>query len=661
MTALGDLRIKYKALILVAATVVTAVAMFGVSYTGLSSIKDLLDGMVLSTNVERYAFSTILEEKNYLLNANGSTSNEKLAAAAFANAERDVRVIIDTLDKIDAQTDSASLRQRSKEAREGTNTYADLYRRGVAALVSLAQLTKSLELDGETATGQAAAYAKATTDAGKKATALDILNYTYLIRANEKRYMLNQKPEIFEEMKTHFALMMGLLAKLESSVADDKESSQVVTFKKAALDYEKSAHTWVEKNNVLFHEILPQMKELGDKVIKLAFNAAQEAGEQVSAARQSIILWLMGIGAGIAVFGVLLGMFVANAIARPVVGLTGVMAKLVQGDLAVDVPSVDQKDEIGMMARSVQGFKDGMILADQRAREQEAERRIKEERAVKLESLVRNFEGTAAAMMGKLSSGSSELETTAKEMTGTVAETDQQASAVAGAAEEASSGVQTVASAAEELAASISEISRQVQHSAKVTSKVVTDAERTDVIVRALSDAGDRIGHVVGLIANIAGQTNLLALNATIEAARAGDAGKGFAVVASEVKGLATQTARATEDISQQVSQIQSATKEAVAAIHAISMSVAEVNSIAATIAAAVEEQGAATSEIARNVQQTSHAAQGVTENIKGVSRSSSEAGAAANQVLSAAGEMSRQAERLAFEVNSFLTDVRAA
>jgi methyl-accepting chemotaxis protein len=302
-----------------------------------------------------------------------------------------------------------------------------------------------------------------------------------------------------------------------------------------------------------------------------------------------------------------------------------------------------------------------MIVAGRQTKEQAAERAIKEERAVKLESLVRSFEGTAAVMMGKLSTGSSELETTAKEMTGTVAETDQQASAVAGAAEEASSGVQTVAAAAEELAASISEISRQVQHSAKVTSKVVTDAERTDVIVRALSDAGDRIGHVVGLIANIAGQTNLLALNATIEAARAGDAGKGFAVVASEVKSLATQTARATEDISQQVSQIQSATREAVDAIHAISMSVAEVSSIAATIAAAVEQQGSATSEIARNVQQTSHAAQGVTENIRGVSRSSSDAGAAANRVLSAAGEMARQADRLSSEVNMFLADVRAA
>ncbi len=661
MSALENLRIKYKALVLVAATVFTAAAMFVVSYQGLSSIKSLLDGMVLATNVERYAFSTILEEKNYLLNANGATSNEARAGQAFANAEKDVKTILDTLDRIDAQTASESLRQRSKEAREGTNAYADLYRRGVAALVNRATLTKSLETDGETATSQASSYSKAAVDPEKRHTALEILNDTYLIRANEKRYMLTQRPEIFEEMKTQFAQMMQLLGRLESAVSDEQEKLQVSTFKKAALDYEKAAHNWVGNSDTLFKDILPQMKDLGDKVIKLAYAAAQEANESMTAARQSIITWLIAIGAGIVVFGVVLGLVVANAIARPVTGLTKAMAQLVEGDLSVDVPSVSQKDEIGMMARSVQGFKDGMIVADRRAAEQAAERSIKEERSAKLLTLVQTFEGRAQQLMGLLASGSTELEATAKSMTDTAAQTDQQANAVAGAAGDASSGVQTVAAAAEQLATSISEISRQVTHSAKVTSKAVNDAQRTDVIVRALAEAADKIGHIVGLIANIAGQTNLLALNATIEAARAGDAGKGFAVVASEVKSLATQTARATEDIGIQVSQIQTATKEAVAAIHGITASVEEVSSIATTIATAVDEQGSATAEIARNVQQTAHAAQGVTDNINGVSRASSETGAAAGRVLVAAGDMSKQAEHLSSEVNSFLAGVRAA
>jgi methyl-accepting chemotaxis protein len=221
--------------------------------------------------------------------------------------------------------------------------------------------------------------------------------------------------------------------------------------------------------------------------------------------------------------------------------------------------------------------------------------------------------------------------------------------------------VQTVAAAAEELSASIGEISRQVHQSSKITGQAVTETQRTDTIVRALAEGADKIGKVMELIADIAGQTNLLALNATIEAARAGDAGKGFAVVASEVKSLATQTARATEEIGVQVSQIQAATKEAVGAIEGISTTIQEVSKIAASIAAAVEEQGAATAEIARNVQQTAQAAQDVTVNISGVSRASSETGAAAGQVLSAAGDLSNQAENLTAEVNTFLVDVRAA
>jgi methyl-accepting chemotaxis protein len=200
-----------------------------------------------------------------------------------------------------------------------------------------------------------------------------------------------------------------------------------------------------------------------------------------------------------------------------------------------------------------------------------------------------------------------------------------------------------------------------VARSAKITDRAVEDTQRTDVIVRALAEAAEKIGHVMGLISDIAGQTNLLALNATIEAARAGDAGKGFAVVASEVKSLATQTSKATEEIGVQIGQIQAATKEAVEAIHGITVTIEEVSTIAANIAASVEEQGAATAEIARNVQQTAKATQDVTVNISGVSRASTEAGAAAGQVLSAAGDLSKQAEVLSAEVISFLSDVRAA
>ena len=271
------------------------------------------------------------------------------------------------------------------------------------------------------------------------------------------------------------------------------------------------------------------------------------------------------------------------------------------------------------------------------------------------------FEANVGRLIATLSSGAATLQSTAGSMSSTALRTNEQASTVASAAERASAGVRTVAAAAEELAASIGEISRQVAQSSRITGQAVADARRTDDIVRVLAHGAERIGRVVDLISSIAGQTNLLALNATIEAARAGDAGKGFAVVAGEVKSLALQTARATQEISDQIGQIQASTVEAVQAITGISATIEEVSAIAATIAAAVEEQGAATAEIARSVEQTSASTQEVTGGIGGVSQSANNTGAAASEVLAAASDLSRQAKQLTAEVGDFVSGIRAA
>ncbi len=348
-------------------------------------------------------------------------------------------------------------------------------------------------------------------------------------------------------------------------------------------------------------------------------------------------------------------------IARPVAGMTAAMRRLSKHDLDTVVPGVGRGDEIGAMAGAVQVFKDNMVEGDRLVAERAAEQQARQQRSARLEGLVGDFERQISGTVTILASAATEMEATARSMTGSAAETDQQAAAVTRAAEESGMGVQTVASASEQLASSITEINRQVTASATLTDKLVVSVRRTDDTVQALAESAGRIGHVVALINGIASQTNLLALNATIEAARAGDAGKGFAVVASEVKSLAQQTARATDEIGGQIAQVQQATTDAVDAIRQISGMIVEVGAITTSIAAAVEEQGAATAEIARNVQQTAASTQTVTSNIAGVSRAANDTGAAASQVLGAAGDLSRQAESLSLEVNSFIAKVRVS
>jgi methyl-accepting chemotaxis protein len=361
------------------------------------------------------------------------------------------------------------------------------------------------------------------------------------------------------------------------------------------------------------------------------------------------------------VLGVALAFVIGRGISNPITGMTATMTKLAGGDSSVRIPALDRGDEIGAMARAVEVFKDNMVRADSMAAEQKAEQARKENRQRAIEQHIASFEASVAGALKDLASSSSELGSTAQSMSATAEETNRQATAVAAASEQASANVQTVASAAEELSGSIAEIGRQVGQSTSVAGRAVEEAAHTNDAVKTLAGTAQKIGDVVKLINDIAGQTNLLALNATIEAARAGEAGKGFAVVASEVKSLATQTAKATDEIAGQVAAIQDATKESVSRIDGISRIITEINEIATTIAAAVEEQGAATKEIARNVQQAAAGTTEVSSNISGVTKAAADTGASATKVESSAVDLAKQGESLRAEVDKFLANIRAA
>ncbi len=358
----------------------------------------------------------------------------------------------------------------------------------------------------------------------------------------------------------------------------------------------------------------------------------------------------------------LFGVFLARGISKPLIRITAAMRRLADGDTAIVVENADQKNEIGDLARTLAVFKDNAIEMDRLRVEQEEQKRgAEEEKRRAMLDLGNQLEASVKGVVDGVSAAASGMQSTARSMSATAEETNQQASAVASASEQATANVQTVASAAEEMSASIGEIGRQVEQSAEIATRAVAEAEKTNGTVQGLAEAAEKIGAVLELITGIAEQTNLLALNATIEAARAGDAGKGFAVVASEVKNLANQTAKATDEIGQQISGMQSVAGEAVEAIGGIGKTITEVNEIAAAIASAVEEQGTATQDIARNVQEAAKGTQEVSSNIAGVSSGAEETGKATASVLEAAGQLSKQSEELRAAVDKFLADIKAA
>jgi methyl-accepting chemotaxis protein len=403
-------------------------------------------------------------------------------------------------------------------------------------------------------------------------------------------------------------------------------------------------------------------KILDDTSAALTARNAEIQGrvEAQAAHARTIGLTLNGVVALILVGSIV---FSFLGISRPIARLNGAMDQMAKGNLAVEVPGTARGDEIGDMAKTIavirQNAANDALAKQEEAKRDEVARAGR--RKANMQKLANEFESAVGNIVDTVSSAATELEASAGTLTRSAATTQKLASVVTNASEEASVNVQSVATATEEMTTSIGEIGRQVQESSRIAGEAVSQAEKTDARINALADAAGRIGDVVKLITAIAEQTNLLALNATIEAARAGELGKGFAVVAQEVKVLATQTAKATDEIGAHIRGMQTATQESVAAIKEIGGTIGRISEIAGSIAAAVEQQGAATQEISRNVQQAASGTSQVASNITEVNRGAAETGSASAQVLGSAKSLANESNRLKLEMGKFLETVRAA
>jgi methyl-accepting chemotaxis protein len=463
--------------------------------------------------------------------------------------------------------------------------------------------------------------------------------YEPMITSAEERALYNEWVKLWESYTKGADQVMALSRKAVGQIPHEAHELNSKTVNKIGLEGDAVLRKDIELN------------------IAGSDKASRDAADSYAAALTMLAMILAAaviLGAGISTY-------LVRDVSSGIASIVKPMQALGRGTLSAEVPHQGEKTEIGAIADTLQVFKQALVAKKAADEAAAADAEAKIERGRRVDSITRNFENVIGEIVQTVSSASTQLEASAGTLSSTASRAQEVTTTVASASEEASTNVQSVASATEELSSSVTEISRQVQESARMATGAVGQARTTNDRVSELSKAAGRIGDVVELINTIAGQTNLLALNATIEAARAGEAGRGFAVVASEVKALAEQTAKATGEISQQITGIQGATQESVNAIKEISGTIERLAEISSTIAAAVEEQGAATQEISRNVQQAARGTQQVSSNISDVQRGASETGAASSQVLSAAQSLSGDSKRLRLEVSKFLESVRAA
>jgi methyl-accepting chemotaxis protein len=515
------------------------------------------------------------------------------------------------------------------------------------------------------ATGRLVAAAQAGTNAALSAAAGHVESAMLLVRVANWRFLATLDPKGPATFKTNAEKATVSLAALERLATDDVKP--LIPPVRDALNYYSTNFAVASAGLIEGAErmdkgfrprIVEMQKEVATARASLEQGYQRNSAESLAGANRT--MWLQSIVAGAAaVIGLLLAFLIGRGIVRPITSMTVAMTRLAEGDNEVDVPARENTDEIGAMARAVEVFKQNAIENRRLTAASAKDQAARDRRQVAMDTHTQDFGTSVSGVMASLGQSAGKMQTAANEMSEAAKRTRDSSSGAVEGANASARDLNSVAVAAEQMAASISEISRQVTHVTTAVGKAVDRAAETDKKVAGLSDTADRIGDVVRLITDIAGQTNLLALNATIEAARAGEAGKGFAVVASEVKTLATQTARATDQIGAQIVAIRTSTGEAVDAVRDVGLAIGQVASVATAIAAAVEQQAAATREISASVQNVTQATNNAAQAMEQVLSIAEQTDSASFSVLTAADEVGKTADTLRVEVNDFLSAMK--
>jgi methyl-accepting chemotaxis protein len=630
---------------------------------GVKAYRNSVSESDLAQNIDRELISYRALARFYV--ATGKEDDAKAALAAEASLK-------DAIDQSMRSTiHPARINQITRLAREFhafTKIFADVLKaKRDSELVTQNQLTRSGNLlrykldDFPSVVDDDAELAAVTLGAKKVAAQFQ----TAMALANT--FVVNSDQSVAASAMARLKFVETALQAIPST---DEKVVQAVKEASAQLETYRQALAKLIENSKEVEELIVEMADSAAAIIKGA-NAMRadlasdqqrldaESNADISEAERLVVMLAFGgflLGGALAV---LLG----KGISRPIIAMCKAMRELANGNFDVVLPGLGRKDELGEMASALEEFKmQAIAKAERDAAEHDAQN--KAGAAARRAELIRfadDFEAAVGTIVANVSASAVQLEAAAGTLTRTAETTQSLSSQAAGASEQASSNMQSVASATEELSASVDEIGRQVQESNRIAEAAVHQAEQTDGRIGKLSRAAQEIGDVVKLITAIAEQTNLLALNATIEAARAGEAGRGFAVVASEVKSLASQTAKATDEISSHIAGMQGATQESVAAIKEIGGTIAQISTIASTIASAVEEQGSATQEIARSVQTVAQGTHEAAANILEVNRGAAETGSASGNVLESARTLSSESTRLREELDRFMANIRAA